>query len=313
LAHQAQQQDGVKFDMVIDEMRKFFGQLNIPNASDFLTVKIADTYFDKGFYKKATDELITYFQKETIPAYEDKFLRRIGRGISFQVREELKKGDPQKAFAILDSYDSLWLRKSKRHDFTYLRGLGFEQAHLYKKASAQYADFLKNFASVPDPDDTLTFEQMPVLDEVRLRYANCLVNENAFKDADTQLAQSNIEKLSPQSKDEWYFLSSKVAAGKNDLATAIAMMEKVVKPNVDWALWQSELYKRDSQPGKSVAAIDKFLEVQKVDNADRFKLLKAKLAVLEDEKNKTKYYDFLKRFHAEFKTQKFDFDREKYQ
>jgi len=313
LSHQAQEMDGVKFDMVIEEMRGFFGQLDIPHASDFLTVKIADTYFDKGFYKKATDELISYFQKETIPNYEDKFLRRIGRGISFQVRDALAKNDPQKAFSIFDSYDALWLRKSQRHDFAYLKGLGFEQTELYKKAGEQYAAFLKNFKSVPNQDETITFEQLPALEEIHLRYANCLVQLEQFQDAEAELAQATQEKLTPGGQDEWHILSSKIADSKGDYAGAIAQMEKVLNPTVSSVHWLAELYGKNNQGEKGIAAIDKFLEDRNIANGDRFKLLKQKLGVLESAKNKTKYYDFLKRFYAEFKNQKFDFDREKYQ
>jgi len=312
LAYQSGIYDDSKFPMILEEMRSYGPKLKLPHSDEFLAMKISDMYFDRGIYKKATDELTTYFKRVKIPIYEDKFLKRVGRGISFQVRDSYKQGDVHRAFSIFDNYDHLWLRKSQRNDFEYLKGYGFEQVRIYDEAIKHYELFIKAYNNTVAADEMLAFEQLPAIDEVYLRAANCNLQLNKNSAADGYLSKIKTEKLSENSKNEYHMVTAKVAASREDIGAAIVAAEQAKNYSVENAQWLANQYARDKQFEKGLALIDTYLEKNKVDQVSRFNLLKTKLAVLEETKNEAKYYDFLKRFYDEFKGKNYDFDREKY-
>lgn len=312
LAQQAQDLDISKFPMIIEEMHSFKTKLTLPHADEFLAVKISDTYFDKGMHKRATQELTDYFKRVKIPAYEDKFLKRIGRGISFQIRDQLENKQTEKAFSIFDEYDDLWFTKSKRLDFNYLEGVGFEQAGLYKKAADSYGEFISKYEKLPTLNDVLAFEQLPEIDSIYLRYARVLSRSQQQAAADEYLKKISLPKLKTEEQDEYYEIASHLSDEKRDVKGAMAALSSVKNKNFELMKYELGLLETDQQYQQGISLIDDYLDKNKLDKRERFEILRKKLAFLEALKDDAKYFDFSKRFYDEFKGNNYDFDREKY-
>jgi tetratricopeptide (TPR) repeat protein len=312
LSHQMMEAEERRLSILLDEMRSLEKEIKLPQADEFVAFNIADAHFDRGNHKAATDELISFFKKVKIPSYADKFHRRIGRGISYQIRDMLAAGKVEEAFKLFEIYDSLWFKKSERIDFSFLKGLAFEKSHVYKKALKEYAVFADKFKSLASPEEVIVVEQLPAIDDIYMRMANCHFQLKDLASAREFIAKVNVTKITPDRQDQAYLLQAQIADAGGQKDAVNTYLAQIKADTLESVAFKVRMLEKDKKYTEAIAVTDGYLEKNKPKPAEKFALLRSKLGLLEKIGMNDKYYNFSSRLFDEYKKTKFDFDSEKY-
>lgn len=312
LHHAAVNGEERRLPMAIADMRALQKSIPIKQADEFTAFNISDIYFKRKKYKEAAQELITFFKSVKLPTYAEKFHRRIGRAISFQMREKIEQNKLDEAFSILDSYDPLWIKKSERIDFHYLKGMAFEKSRVYKKAASEYKAFLDKYKKLGNQEEITVIENLPVIDEIYLRAAVTQYQLNNIADAKELMGHVDPAKMSASDKDENYLILAKIADREAQEDSALKYLSQIKKDNLESSLLKVKFFKESKKYQQAFETIDAYLDKGNPDPSEKFQALKTKLSLLEAAGKKDKYYSFSSRFFDEYKDSKFDFDEEKY-
>jgi tetratricopeptide (TPR) repeat protein len=312
LSHQIATAEARRLPILLSDLRGLEKQVALPQADEFVAFNVSDAYFNRGNYKEATDELIGFFKKVKIPTYADKFHRRIGRGISFQMREKLAQGKTEAAFKVLESYDPLWIKKSERLDFTYLKGVGYEATNAHKRALKEYKSFVDKFKVLASPEEIVVVEKLPAIDEVYMRMAKCAFALKDLAAAREYMAKADVSKISPERQDPSYLMQARIAEAGGQLDSAEGYLKEIKKDSPESLAFKIHILEKNKKYAEAIALTDNYLEKNKLSAADRFPILRKKLGLMENIAVDKKYYEFSNRLFEEYKTTKFDFDAEKY-
>ncbi len=120
----------------IDETGK---KLALEGIEQFTTLTVAEGLSNRGEYKQAIDNLITYYQKN--PGNQDIFKSRILRNIANELKDEVEKGHFMKALEFYSKYAAIGLKDPTASTFrsswvalTKTRGAFGEARRIYQDA-----------------------------------------------------------------------------------------------------------------------------------------------------------------------------------
>lgn len=312
LSNQMTETESRRIPQLLSDMRTLEKNITLPQADEFLAFSISDAYFNRKMYLEATEELVTFFKIAKIPVYADKFHRRIGRGISFQIREELAKNNVDGAFKIFDKYDQLWFKKSERLDFAFLKGQALEKTKAYKNALKEYTAFNEKFKKLSNQEEITIIEKLPPKEELYLRMANCNYALKDLTAAREWMSKVDTTKLTPDLQDESMLLLGKINDVGGEPEASEKYLSQIKKLNFEGLMLTVKVLQDQKKYQKALDASDDFLEKNKLSATDKFQLLKTKLSVMEKIALDEKYYKFSERFYDEYKKTNYVFDAEKY-
>lgn len=312
LSHELESIEDKRLPLIIKQIKENQKNIDLPNADEFITFKVSDSYFNRGNYKKATDLLTSYFKRVKVPVFDNKFYRRIGRGISFQIRQHINSGEPLKALEVFEKNDKLWLRKSERLDFSLYKGIAYEKTNLYKSAIAQYEKFLEKFDKLPSKEDVIHFEELPSIDNIYLKTTSAYYKDENIPKAKSYLLKIKQSNLPKSEHDNFYLLSAKIYKAEANQKMALEKIEKIKNKSVESTLVTADLYSDLKNFQKGVDKIDDYFKNNKPEKMDRYNLLKRKAQILKKSNQSDKYYAFLKNLVAEYEGTNYDFDEERY-
>jgi tetratricopeptide (TPR) repeat protein len=303
--------DKKKFDYLIDQIRKFENQIPLKQANEYIAFKISDAYYEVGRYADSTQALISQFKAGQMPEHAEKFHKRIGRGLAAQLRSSVEQKKVVAGMKLFDETDSLWFKKSERFDFSFYKGELFREANLCAKALKQYELYLADFEKVPKKEELDKSQRLPYLSEVYLKSSICLNQLDQQTKAQEMLSKVDPKNLMPQELDDYYLLQANIATKNVAPDEALKFLAKIQNQNISTLNKKIDILNDKGLSKESLASIDTFMEGNSLSEQDRFSLLRKKLSILENTKDKRMPL-FLQSFYEEFKNKSFDFDREKY-
>jgi tetratricopeptide (TPR) repeat protein len=312
LSHQIAVAEARRLPILLSDLRALEKSVVLPQADEFVAFNVSDAYFNRGDYKEATDELIGFFKKIKIPTYADKFHHRIGRGISFQMREKLAQGKTEAAFKVLESYDPLWIKKSERLDFSYLKGMGYEATNAHKRALKEYKIFVDKFKVLASPEEIIVVEKLPAIDDVYMRMAKCAFSLKDLAAAREYMAKADVSKIAPDRQDAAYLMQARIAEAGGQVDSVEGYLAQIKKDSAESLAFKVHVLEKNKKYSDAIALTDSYLEKNKLSTSEKFSILRSKLGLMEKMGLDKKYYDFSARLFDEYKTTNFDFDAEKY-
>lgn len=313
LWHQIATTENKRLSILVDELVNHEKLVKLPQADEFMIFQLTDAYFARGLYKKSTDELLSFYKKVEKPVYAEKFMRRIGRGIAFQIKDKIEKNELKEAFQVYENYDDLWLKKSERVDFDYYKGLAYEKAKVFPAAIQSYNEFFKKYNKLADAESVRAYEGLPSLDFMNLRLANVYLENKQQNIAFDILSKIKLETFSDLEKDEYFFISAKINTNKENWNLANSDIGKISKKTIDVVHLYVFISEKQKKYNDALAAIDNYLDNHNPKIEDKFGLLKKKIELLEYvNTKKDELAMFTQRFHEEFKDTNFNYDEIKY-
>ena len=313
LWHQVITSENKRLQLLVDDMTSYEKMITLPQADEFMIFQLTDAYFSRGLYKRATDELLAFFKKVERPLYVEKFQRRIGRGIAYQIKDHIAKNELKEAFKVYENYDEVWFKKSERVDYGYLKGVAYEKAKVYPAAIQAYNEFLNKFNKLADPESVRVYEGLPTEDFIQLRLAKSYLENKQYGLASGTLSKIKLSNISEEEKDEFYMVSAKIDMNNERWSAAIGHLDKISKGSFDIVNLKADVQASLKQPQKAIDEIDKYLDSEKTKKQEKFHLLKRKIALMEEAKApEAELFSYMERFHQEFKNTDYNYDEIKY-
>lgn len=313
LWHQIVSTENKRVQILVDDMMGYQSQIKLPQADEFMIFQLSDAYFYRGLYKQATNTLMSYFKKVEKPLYAEKFQKRIGRGISYQIRDHINKGELKDAFQTFEDYDDVWFKKSERIDFSYFKGLAYEKAKVFPAAIQSYNEFFAKFNKLSDPEIVRVYEELPAVDSMRLRLAFCYLENHQYDKAAIEIAAVKEKNINAAEKSEALIILAKIDMSNERWSAALEILKKIEKTTYETALLKIEALSHLQKSNLALEEIDNYLDTQKPNDEEKFNFLKRKISLLEDSKNnQSEIFSFMQRFHDEFKNTQFSYDEIKY-
>ncbi len=303
--------DKKKFEYLLDQIRAYTNQIPLKQANEYITFKISDAYYEVGKYPESTQTLINEFKSGHMPEHAEKLHKRIGRGLASQLRSAVEEKKIVVGMKLFDDTDPLWFKKSERFDFSFYKGELFREANLCAKAQKQYEVYLADFEKVTKKDELDKSQRLPYLSEVYLKIAICLNQLDQQSKAQEMLSKVDPTNLEAQKLDDYYLLQADIATKNVAPDEALKFLAKIQNQNLSTLNKKIDILIEKGLSKESIIAIDAYMDGNSLDEKDRFSLLRKKLSLLENSKDK-RMSQFLQSFYEEFKNKPFDFDREKY-
>lgn len=208
-------------------------KLPIPGIKEFTTLMVAEGLTNRGEYKLALGNLITYYQKNPSAANQSVFKGRIQRNIANQMKTDVEEGEFMKALSFYSKYSGTWLKNSDRIDVPYFLGEAYERAGAYGEAKNIYQQALAHrgrIVNTQEEKEKKVQEHLPSMDSLNLRLAAAAAADRNYIDAYNNLKSiTDGSGLSPQETIERVQLSAMIAEQRNDHARAREALQDLAK------------------------------------------------------------------------------------
>ncbi len=220
-------------DNAVSEIMSLAKKLDLPNIEQFATVMVTDGFTRRGEHQKSIDLLTKYYQQNPTTVDRNLITRRIVGNISNEIRSEVDKGQFIQALKTHQKYEDNWLKGAPRLDIKYDLGRSFEMAGVPIEAEKYYRDVINRMYALrgtPESKEIAVVEKLPTEDEVNLRLAAIMAQENKFSQAYDYL--NNIKKpanLSEENQIERVDLAVKLLEDRGDTDSAIRYLTELLK------------------------------------------------------------------------------------
>jgi tetratricopeptide (TPR) repeat protein len=204
----------------IEEINKTAEQLDLPEIKEFTTLMVADTFTQRGEYRDAIGDLVSYYQKNPTTPNSPAFRSRILRNISNEMKSLVDSGDFMKTLSFHSQFEKTWLMGSDRIDVPYSLAGAYELAGAYDEARAIYSDILEHRKRIVGTEEEKTRkvqEHLPSTASIHLRLASSLTADRNYVAAYQHLKNmGNAQELSPKEQVERVQLSAQIAEQRNE-------------------------------------------------------------------------------------------------
>lgn len=220
------------------ELTKALGEINkiaetseLPRIKEFVTLMVAEGYDKRSEHEKAMNLLISYYQENPTSTDLNFFKKKILGSIAEVMEQKINEKNFIETLQFNGKYKNTWLRNSDRLDIPYFLGLAYEQAGVQQEAKKIYSSTLANLEKIrgteEDKERRVT-ENIPTLDEVRMRLAKAQYDLREFQAAQDLLRQVNAKDLrTEQGKIEFVTLTADVSEQKGQIETAKAALNQL--------------------------------------------------------------------------------------
>jgi TolA-binding protein len=309
LYHDSKKSVPHKYGIYLDGFKELEKNIKLPHADDFIAFKVADSYFERGDFKKSADHLIEFFREKQIPLEAEKFHKRIGRSLLAMLNAEMTKGTPDSALLALRDYDDLWFKKSGLISFDYIKARIYENAGMYDLAEQYFNKYLK---SAKEHNVLESSEKVPSKSIAELFLTKALLHNKKIPLAVENFKKINTAELNEEEMDHYFRLERDMSVLRKDLVKAIAHSQEIKTPSKKDIRLLASLHSEEGNYTEAVKIVDKYVNSYPLNEKEKFEVLKEKIGFLRASKDKDKYHSYLKKFYTEFKSSKNNFDKEKY-
>lgn len=219
----SQQMKGMKpkeLKKSLEEIDEFSEKLALPGIKEFTTLMVAEGLSNRGEYKKAIGDLITYYQKNPSAANLGSFKSRILRNIASELKDEVDKGDFLKALEFYSQYQNTWLKNSERIDVPFFLAGAYEKAGAYDEAESIYQETLSKRMAIVGKEiekEKRVQEYLPSVASLHLHLASSLAQDRKYIEAYQQLKAIGAgSELNPAETVARVRLSALIAEQRND-------------------------------------------------------------------------------------------------
>lgn len=225
----------------IEEIESASTKLELGGIKEFTTLMLAEGLSNRGQYKEAMDNLITYFQKNPTSVNLDAFKSRILRNIANEMKDEVDKGQFIDALAFYSKYSQNWLKNTDRIDVPYYLGGAYENAGAFSEANAIYKKALDHRVAIvgkTEEKERKVQEHLPSVASLNLRMAATAAADRNYLESYQHLKEIGpAAELTPAEIVERVQLSALIAEQRNDHQKAReALLELTKKWQGDPAL-----------------------------------------------------------------------------
>ncbi|MCB0350213.1 MAG: tetratricopeptide repeat protein, partial [Bdellovibrionales bacterium] len=248
----------------IEEIDSISQKSTLPDISEFTTLQKADGFSARNEYKNSLELLITYYQNNPTTAKLNVFKSRILRNISDLLIDQNKNNNFIESLNLYGKYSTTWLKNTGRIDIPYLKGVAFEKAGVSDEAKKIYKETLaklKLITNKKEASERRVYENLPTLDQVRLRLAAVALEEKQYQDSYKYISEISTQ-LSASEEIEKVLIGATVSEQSGDNKKAIEYLEKliadhkggvemIIKPELDLA----RLYMKEKNYDRADSAL----------------------------------------------------------
>lgn len=280
------------------EIVEFAKGSSLEKVNEFITILMADGYFQRKDFQKSYDLLTQFYRDNSTSINHQLFRARIIKTVVQKVKDKSELGNFVDAFRVFGSYASTWLKGADRIDLPYTLGKSFEDAGVPEEAEKYYQKSLNKWLSVKGTQEGLervVFENPPAEEIMNLRLASVSLKQGKYKQANDYLGQVNENFLEEKDKVERAIISSAINEAQQNLPATVVSLKKLVetwrgqpKELAPVLVRLAETYEKSNQDDLALKAIDQF-EITAQDSSEknddvRFRAfeLKAKILTTKD-------------------------------
>ena len=238
----------------LEEVKEVEKDVSIPALDEFTTFLIADGYYNRGEYSKATDELIKFYQNNPIAKNRDKYKARIERNITTSIRKNAEQNNFLEALKVYGHFASNWLNNSGRIDTEFYVGRAYEQAGVLSEADRIYRATLNKIYALQGTKiekERSVFEILPTADAVNLRLATVSNQNKEYAKAFNYLKEIRTpEKLTEDEQVERAQVSADVFEQRGDLVNSKKFLQSLI----------------DTWKGQPITVAPVYLRIAQLDN-----------------------------------------------
>ena len=271
LAAKMPEMEDKELGATLKEFSEIIKRSKLAKTDQFVTVQIADGYFNRKEYSNATEELLRFYQqnptKTNLPIFKD----RIVRNITAKVRGHVKDKKFLHALKERSRFLSSWLKGNDRLDLGFYIGNAFEQAGVLSEASKEYRETLNRLYSLKKTkqlEKRSYFEDIPSEDSLNLRLASVASKEKNYPKANSYLKQvRKPDQMSDVEQIELVELAAQIAEERGRLSTAKNFL---IKASENWkgqpAMVLGPYFKLAHLQFKTKDYQDSLTSIQKIEN-----------------------------------------------
>ncbi len=216
----------------LEVIAKINKDVDIPGLDEFSTFLIADGYYGRGEFMKATSELVHFYQNNPIAKNRDKYKARIERNITSSIRRDAEQKNFLEALKVYGHFANNWLNNTGRIDTEFYVGRAYEQAGVINESDRIYRSTLNKIYALQGTKiekERSVFEILPTTDAVNLRLAAVSSQSKEFSKAFDYLKEIKApDKLTEDEQIERAQISSDVFEARGDLNNAKKFLQSLI-------------------------------------------------------------------------------------
>lgn len=215
----------------LDELNQIVQRSELNKMDQFVEMRIADGFHDRGEFERAIDILTRFFQKNPTKINREVFTARIIRNIASKIRKLTDQGLFLESMKFHSKYQDSWLKNHDRLDIIFDQGRSFELAGVNKEAARLYRKSLNRLYSIqgtPKAKDRSSFEKTPSADELNLRLAAVNLRMKKISESNNFLREIKDPRgLTYQQQVELVEIASHIAESRGEKRLAVSFLRKL--------------------------------------------------------------------------------------